>query len=93
MHQLDNLQIDYDVEIPILVENSFSELKHYSCDRSYHAYMDTWTPTIGDDNLLSKQEKNNKSDENAVIVLQCNFSGPRVVGHISFCYLCWRKNN
>lgn len=88
MHQLDNLQIDYDVEIPILVENSCSELKHYPCNRSYHAYMDTRTPTIGDDNLLSKQEKNNKSDENAVIVLQCNFSGPRVVGHISFCYLC-----
>lgn len=41
MHQLDNLQIDYDVEIPILLENSFSELKHYSCNRSYHAYMDT----------------------------------------------------
>ena len=69
MHQLDNMEIDYDIDIPIVVENTFSVLKHHSYIRGYHAYMNIWTPIIGDDNLC-KQERNNKHDENAIAVLK-----------------------
>ena len=48
--------------------------------------MNIWTPIIGDDNLLCKQERDNKHDENAIPVLKCNGSGPRIVGHVPFCY-------
>ena len=87
LHQLDNIEIEYDVEIPTLVENNFSGLKHHSYIRGYHAYMDTWTPIIGDDNLLNKQEKDNKHDKNAIAVLQCNGSGPLIVVYVPICYL------
>ena len=86
MHQLDNMEIDYDIDIPIVVENTFSVLKHHSYIRGYHAYMNIWTPIIGDDNLLYKQERDNKHNENAIAILKCNGSGPRVVGHVPFCY-------
>ena len=86
MHQLDNIEIDYDIDIPIVVENTFSVLKHNSYIRGYHAYMNIWTPIIGDDNLLCKQERDNKHDENDITVLKCNGSGPRIVGHVPFCY-------
>ena len=86
MHQLDNMEIDYDIDIPIVVENTFSVFKHHSYIRGYHAYMNIWTPIIGDDNLLCKQERDNKHDENAIAVLKCNGSAPRIVGHVPFCY-------
>ena len=86
MHQLDNMEIDYDIDIPIVVENTFSVLKHHSYIRGYHAYVSIKTPIIGDDNLLCKQERNNKHDENAIAVLKCNGSGPRMVGYVPFCY-------
>ena len=70
MHQLDNMEIDYDIDIPIVVENTFSVLKHHSYIRGYHAYRNIWTPIIGDDNLLCKQERDNKHDENAIAVLK-----------------------
>ena len=41
---------------------------------------------IGDDNLLCKQERDNKHDENAIAVFKCNGSGPRIVEHVPFCY-------
>ena len=37
-HQ-EKMEISEDVEIPILIDNSFSILKHNSYARSYHAYM------------------------------------------------------
>ena len=46
MHQHDRMEIPYDVEIPILIDNSFSVLKHNSYVRCYHAYMDIWTPIL-----------------------------------------------
>ena len=48
--------------------------------------MNIWTPIIGDDNLLCKQERDNKHDENAIAVLKCNGSGPRIVGYVPLCY-------
>ena len=80
MHQLDNMEIDYDIDIPIVVENTFSVLKNHSYIRGYHAYMSIWTPIIGDDNLLCKQERDNKHDENAIAVLKYNGSGLVLLG-------------
>ena len=37
--QQDKMEIIFDVEIPILIDNSFSVLKHNSYTRGYHAYM------------------------------------------------------
>ena len=36
--------------------------------------------------FFCKQEEDNKHDENAIAVLQCDGSGSRVVGHVPFCY-------
>ena len=80
MHQLDNMEMDYDIDIPIVVEITFSVLKHHSYIRGYHAYMNIWTPTIGDDNLLCKQERDNKHNENAIAVLKCNGSDLALLG-------------
>ena len=38
--QQDKMEIVFDVEIPILIDNSFSVLKHNSYTRGYHTYMD-----------------------------------------------------
>ena len=78
-----------DVEIPILIDNSFSVLKHNSYSRGYHgyhAYMDVWKPLIGDDSLRCKRENDKIHDENAVAVIHSNHTGPRVVAHIPFLY-------
>ena len=50
---------NYDIDIPIAVENNFLVLKHHSYICGYHAYMNIWTPIIGDYNLLCKQERDN----------------------------------
>ena len=84
--QQDKMEIPFDVEIPILIGNSFSFLKHNSYARGYHAYMDIWKPLIGDDNFRCKQEYDNMHDENAVVVIHSNHIGPRVVGHVTFLY-------
>ena len=78
------MEIDYDTDIPIVVENTFSVLKHHSYIRGYNAYMNIWTPIIGDDNLLCKQERDNKHDENAIAALKC--SGTSYCWHVPFCY-------
>ena len=54
--QQDKMEIPFHVEIPILIDNSFSVLKHNSYARGYHAYMYTWKPLIGDDSLFCKRE-------------------------------------
>ena len=46
--QKDKMKILFDVEIPILIDSSFSVLKHNSYARDYHAYMDISKPLIGD---------------------------------------------
>ena len=79
------MNIPFDVEVPILIDTSFSALKHNSFIRGYHAYMDIWTPIIGDDILYCKPENNNDYDENAVAVLYYKEIEARIVGHVPFC--------
>ena len=47
--------------------------------RGYHAYMDVWTPNIGDGNLHLEPEDGNEYDKNAVAVI----IGGKTGGHIS----------
>ena len=49
--QKDKMKIFFDVEIPILIDSSFSVLKHNSYARDYQAYMDISKPLIGDNYL------------------------------------------
>ena len=84
--QQDNNEIPFDVEIPILIDNSFLVLKHNLHARGYHAYMDIRKPLIEDDSLCCKREDDNIHDENAVAVIHSNHTGPRVVGHVPVLY-------
>ena len=85
--QQDKMEIPFNVEIPILINNSFSVLKHNSYARSYHAYMDIWKPLLtGDDSLRCKREDDKIHDENAVNVIHSNHIGLRVVGYVPFLY-------
>ena len=67
-----------------MIDKSFSVLKHNSCARGYHAYMDIWKVLIGDDSLYCKREDENIHDKNAVAVKHSNHIGPRVVGNVPF---------
>ena len=51
------MEILFDVEIPMLIDNSFSVLKHDSYAGGYHACMDIWKQLMGDDSLRCKQEE------------------------------------
>ena len=82
--QQDKMEIPFDVEIPILIDNSFSVLKHNSYARGYHAYTDIWKPFIGDNSLRCKREDDNIRDENALAIIHSNHTGPRVAGHVPF---------
>ena len=52
--------------------------------RGYHAYMDIWTPVIGQ-TLLVKREPTNPKDKNAVAV----YEEDSIVGHVQFTLLLW----
>ena len=80
------MEIAFDVEILILIDNIISVLKHNSYARGYHAYMDIWKPLIGDDSLRCKREDDDVHDENAVAVIHSNHIGPCVDGHVPFLY-------
>ena len=84
--QQDKIEIPFDVEILILIDNSFSLLKHHPYAYGYRAYMYIWKPFIGDDSLSCKREDDNIYDENTVAVTHSNHIGPCVVGHIPFLY-------
>ena len=84
--QHDKMVTPFDVEIPILIDNSFSVLKHNSYARGYHAYMDIWKPLIGDHSLRCKRKYDNIRGENAVALIHSNHVGPGVVGHVLFLY-------
>ena len=84
--QQDKMEIPIDVEIPILIDNSFSVLKHNLYAHGYHVYMDIWKPLLGNASLRCKREYDNIHDENAMAVIHSNHTGPRVVGHVPLLY-------
>ena len=47
--------------------------------RGYHAYLDTWTPVVGE-TLLLKREPSNEKDSSAVAVMKEDV----IVGHVPY---------
>ena len=47
--------------------------------RGYHAYLDTWTPVVGE-TLLLKREPSNEKDSSAVTVMKEDI----IVGHVPY---------
>ena len=47
--------------------------------RGYHAYLDTWTPVVGE-TLLLKREPSNEKDSSAVAVMKEDI----IVGHVPY---------
>ena len=67
--------IDQEIEL-ILIKQKQYDLDSFV--RRYHAYMDIWTPKIGDENFCLKSENENQHDKFAfAIVLE-----ERIVGHV-----------
>ena len=56
---------------------SVTEIQSYF--RGYHAYVDIWTPLIGE-MLLLRREPNNPKDKSAVVVV----NDGEVVGHVPY---------
>ena len=59
---------NFDEKINIIVEKDHQ----FSCNSfvgGYHAYMDVWTPNVGDENLYLEPEDGNEYDKNAVTVI------------------------
>ena len=67
--------IDQEIEL-ILIKQKQYDLDSFV--RGYHAYMDIWTPKVGDENFCLKSENENQHDKFAVaIVLE-----ERIVRHV-----------
>ena len=67
--------IDQEIEL-ILIKQKQYDLDSFV--RGYHAYMDIWTPKVGDENFCLKSENENQHGKFAfAIVLE-----ERIVGHV-----------
>ena len=82
----DKMEIPFDIKISILIDNSFSVLKHNSYARGYYAYMDIWKPLIGDDSLRCKREDDSIHEKNVLAAIHSNHIRPRVGDHVPFLY-------
>ena len=82
----------YDLEIPTLVDEKWNRHQYDSCTRGYHAYMNIWTPLIGE-NLACRKEPDNLVDEKAISLIKIDsIEKEIVVGHLpenisKFCFL------
>ena len=75
--------IDQEIEL-ILIKQKQYDLDSFV--RGYHAYMDIWTPKVGDENFCLKSENENQHDKFAVdIVLE-----ERIVGHVPLAINLWK---
>ena len=57
-----------DEKINITVEKDH-QISFNSFIQGYHAYVDIWTPNIGDENLYVEPEDGNEYDKNAMAVI------------------------
>ena len=67
--------IDQEIEM-ILIKQKQYDLDSFV--RGYHAYMDIWTPKVGDENFCLKSENENQHDKFAVAILL----EEQIVGHV-----------
>ena len=56
-------------EIALTIEKKRRKLSLISFIQGYHAYMEIWTPKVGDDSLYLKCEDENKHDKYAVALV------------------------
>ena len=55
-------------EIPIFMDNDLASYEHHSFARGYHAYMEIWSPLIGE-TLSCKREPSNVVDKDAIAIM------------------------
>ena len=69
-------------EIPIFMDNDLASYEHHSFARGYHAYMEIWSPLIGE-TLSCKRETSNVVDKDAIAIMRPDSYGKEViVGHM-----------
>ena len=78
--------IDESESIPIVLDDQFVTRSISSYIRGYHAYMDIWTPRVGDDTLICQHEENNVYDLHAVSIVHNDLVNNRIVGHVPLNY-------
>ena len=66
-----------DEKINIIFEKNH-QFSFNSFVSGYHAYMDVWTPNVGDENLYLEPEDGNECDKNAVAVINDIKTGGRI---------------
>ena len=71
-----------DEKINIIVEKSH-QFPFNSFVRGYHAYMDVWTPNVGDENLYLETEDRNEYDKNALAVITDRKTGGHIPKNLS----------
>ena len=60
--------------------------------RRYPAYMDVWTPNVGDENLYLEPEDGNEYDKNAVAVIIDGKTGGHIPKNLSKTFKCYYYN-
>ena len=72
----------YEVEIPILIDHSWTTYEYKSFARGHHVYKDVWSPLIRE-SLSCKPEPSNIADKDAVAIIRKDcFGKDTVVGHL-----------
>ena len=78
--------IDESESIPIVLDDQFVTRSISSYIIGYHAYMDIWTPRVGDDTVSCQHEENNVYDLHAVSIVHNDLVNNRIVGHVPLNY-------
>ena len=72
----------YEVEIPICIEKNWNVYQYKSFTRGYHAYMNIWSPLVGEI-LQCRHEQSNEVDENAIAIIRTDsLRKESIVGHV-----------
>ena len=77
-----NIDIPFDIHLPIVLDDSFSVFKYSLFSRGHHFYKDRWQPTVGDDSLHCEEEKDSKYDKHAVAIIYDSFHSNKVLRHV-----------
>ena len=72
----------YEIDIPILTEKDSAKYECNSFPRGYHAYVNIWSPLIGE-TLNCKRESSNEMDKYAVATIRKDsWENESIVGHV-----------
>ena len=62
----------YEVELPTCIEKNWNVYQYKSFARGYHAYMNIWSPLVGEI-LQCRHKASNEVDENAIAIIRPDF--------------------